>query len=208
MKLSVICNNKNTRVIVLTNSWVLAFQICWWTYLWFIEEHKLSCHIIMPFTIVRIIFFNRFCSVETQLEKLNDNCEWSITKNSCNNMHDSDYVISCTMETRSISNTFNKLLLQSDLHPTYIQTIYNGEEERINKNVSTYVEPLLNDINHPALVQYWKLNMDVTGYEKELMIRWADLQIKKKLISIIENLLANDHQRKHLVVAFSLHCGE
>ena len=86
-------------------------------------------------------------------------------------MHDSDYVISCTMETRSISNTFNKLLLQSDLHPTYIQTIYNGEEERINKNVSTYVEPLLNDINHPALVQYWKLNMDVTGYEKELMIR-------------------------------------
>ena len=68
-------------------------------------------------------------------------------------MHDSDYVMTCTMVIPFISNTLNKLLLKSDFHSSHIQTIYNGKEESINNIFSTYVEPLLNDINNPALVQ-------------------------------------------------------
>ena len=30
---------------------------------------------------------------------------------------------------------------------------------------SEYVEPLLKDINHPALLQEWKLNIDAAAYE-------------------------------------------
>ena len=61
-------------------------------------------------------------------------------------MHDSDYVTTCTSKIPYI-------WLQYDLHSSYNQTKYIGEEESINYILSTYVEPLLNLINHPALVQ-------------------------------------------------------
>ena len=32
---------------------------------------------------------------------------------------------------------------------------------------SAYVVPLLKDINHPALLQEWKLNLDAESYEKK-----------------------------------------
>ena len=68
-------------------------------------------------------------------------------------MHDSDYVMTCTNTIISISNTLKKLSLQSDLHSSYIQTKYNGKEEILNNILSTYIELLLNDINHPAMVK-------------------------------------------------------
>ena len=68
-------------------------------------------------------------------------------------MHDSDYIMTCTTAILSIPNTLNKLLLQYNLHSSYNQTKYIGEEEIIYKILSTYVEPLLNYINHPTLVQ-------------------------------------------------------
>ena len=86
-------------------------------------------------------------------------------------MHDSDNVMNCTTVIPSISNTLNNLLLQSDFHSSYIQTIYNGKEEVTNNIFSKYVEPLLNDINHPALVQEWKLNIDAAVYENKMMLR-------------------------------------
>ena len=80
-------------------------------------------------------------------------------------MHDSDYVMTCTTAIPSISNTLNKLLLNYDLHSSYNQTKNIGEEEIINNIFSTYVEPLLNYINHTKLVQEWKINIDAPAYE-------------------------------------------
>ena len=54
------------------------------------------------------------------------------------------------------------------MHSSYIKTIYNDKEEIINNIFIIYVELLLDDINHPALAQEWKLNLDATAYEKEL----------------------------------------
>ena len=85
---------------------------------------------------------------------------------SFNGIRDSDYVITCTNVIPSIPNTITKLLLQYNLYSSYNQNIYIGEDEIINKIFSTYVEPLLNYINHPELVQEWKLNLDAPGYEK------------------------------------------
>ena len=33
---------------------------------------------------------------------------------------------------------------------------------------SAYVVTLLKDINHPLLIQEWKLNLDATAYEKNI----------------------------------------
>ena len=57
-----------------------------------------------------------------------------------------------------------RLLLPSDLYWCYIQTIYNGKEEIINNIYSIYVEPWLNDVNNPALVQECKLNIYAAVY--------------------------------------------
>ena len=70
-----------------------------------------------------------------------------------------------TTEIPSISSTLKKLLLQYNFHSSYNQKIHIGEEEIIHNIFSTYVEPLLNCINHPALVQEWKLNIDAPEYE-------------------------------------------
>ena len=87
--------------------------------------------------------------------------------------------MTCNTAIPSISNTQNKLLLQCDLNSSYNQTRYNGEEEIIHKIFITYVEPLLNYINHPALVQEWILNIYNSAYEKKLMLTGIDLQIKR-----------------------------
>ena len=82
--------------------------------------------------------------------------------------YDSDYVITFNTTIISISNTLNKLLLHSSLHYSYIQTKYNDKEESINNIFGTYVEPLLNDINHPTLIQEWKINIDAASYESKI----------------------------------------
>ena len=80
-------------------------------------------------------------------------------------MHDSDYVMTCTTPSPSISSMLKKLLLQYNLHSSYNQTKYIGEEEIIHNIFITYVEPLLNYIKHPALVQAWKISLDDPAYE-------------------------------------------
>ena len=82
-------------------------------------------------------------------------------------MNDSDYVMTCTTTIPSISITIKNFLLRYNLHSSYNQNIYIGEEEIIHNIFSTYVEPLLNYINNPALVQEWKLNLDDPSYEKK-----------------------------------------
>ena len=74
--------------------------------------------------------------------------------------------MTCTTAIPSISNTLNKLLLQYNLYSSYNKTKYIGEEEITHNTFSTYVEHFLNYINHPALVQEWKLNLDAPAYEK------------------------------------------
>ena len=70
----------------------------------------------------------------------------------------------------SISNMLKNLLLQYDLYSSYNQKKNIGKYEIIHNIFSTYVEPLLNYINHTALVQELKLNLDAPAYENKLTI--------------------------------------
>ena len=45
-----------------------------------------------------------------------------------------------------------------------------GEEEILHNIFSKYVEPLLNYINHTALVQECRINIDTSAYENKLML--------------------------------------
>ena len=67
--------------------------------------------------------------------------------------HDSDYVMICTTAIPPISNTLKKFWIPSYFHSSYIQTIYNNKYESINNTFIKNVEPLLDYINHPALVE-------------------------------------------------------
>ena len=84
-------------------------------------------------------------------------------------MHDSEYFMTFTTAIPSISNTLNKLLLQYYLYSSYNQAKYIGKDEIIHNIFSTYVEPLLNYINHPELVQEWKLNLDAPVFLKMMI---------------------------------------
>ena len=55
----------------------------------------------------------------------------------------------------------------------------------IIKIFSSYVETLLKDINNPALLQEWKLNIEAAAHENKLMLTCFKIMIKKKLIVMI-----------------------
>ena len=84
-------------------------------------------------------------------------------------MRNSDYVMNFTTTITSTSITLKKFLLQYDLHSSYNQIKYIGEEEIIHNIFSTYVEPLLNYINHTALVQEWKNNLGAPAHENFML---------------------------------------
>ena len=55
------------------------------------------------------------------------------------------------------------------------------------KIFSAYVEPLLKYINHPALLQEWKLNLDAAEYETIYMLTCINL-LKKEINHYDSNL--------------------
>ena len=53
---------------------------------------------------------------------------------------------------------------------------------------NTYVEPLLDDINHTALVKERKINLDAVAYEKILDAKVNITSDKKKFIVLISKI--------------------
>ena len=50
---------------------------------------------------------------------------------------------------------------------------------------SEYVLPLLKDINHPELLQEWKINPDAEAYGKNIDANLSKRSLKHKLIVMI-----------------------
>ena len=76
--------------------------------------------------------------------------------------------MTCINKSSSTSNTLKEFLLYKSLHYSYIQTKYNDKEEIMNNTFIVYVEPLLDDINNPALIQERKVNIDAALYENKI----------------------------------------
>ena len=50
----------------------------------------------------------------------------------------------------------------------------------MNTIFNTYVTPQIKEINHPAFLQEWKLNLDVAEYEKNMKANMYQLSKKQK----------------------------
>ena len=76
--------------------------------------------------------------------------------------------MTCTTTITSTSNTLKNLAVNESFHSSYIQTQFNDKKETIINIFSASSEPLLKDINHPELIQEWKINPDFGEYEKHI----------------------------------------
>ena len=102
--------------------------------------------------------------------------------------HISVYVMTCINKITSTSNTLKKLLLHKSLHYSYIKTEYNNKADIINNTFITYVEPLINDINYPALIKEWKIDWDVSAHGKKIYANVYKPSAKQSIYCLAEGL--------------------
>ena len=76
-------------------------------------------------------------------------------------------------------------LTAARLHYSYIQTEFNDKNKMIIDIISAYVAPLLKDINHPVLLQEWKLNTYAATYSINIDASMSKPSDRNKLILII-----------------------
>ena len=78
-----------------------------------------------------------------------------------------DYVMECTTEFSSVANIIRKLYIQSPLHYVYQQKHYHDKQKEMDALFDEYQIPSFKNIDHPTLIQEWKLNLDAADYEKK-----------------------------------------
>ena len=83
------------------------------------------------------------------LEKLPNEVKYKIHAEDTDN---SEKVMTCTTRITSTSNTLKNLVVNKSFHSSYIQRKFNYKKDMIINIFGAYFEPLLKDINHPALL--------------------------------------------------------
>ena len=56
----------------------------------------------------------------------------------------------------SVANTIKKLHIQYNLHLTYKKNFYNDKQKEIDELFDKYHMPLINNLDHPALIEEQK----------------------------------------------------
>ena len=97
----------------------------------------------------------------------------------------SDKVMTCTTKIPSTSNSVKNLAVNKRFHSYCIQIEFNDKIDMIINIFGEYVEPLLEDINHPALLQEWKHNLDAAEYETNIDANLCKPSVKKIFIIMI-----------------------
>ena len=69
-------------------------------------------------------------------------------------------VVLCYTTIPSTSNTLKNLLAHSNYHSFYTTQEFNTKKGQMSTIFNTYVTPKIKEINHPAILQKWKLNID------------------------------------------------
>ena len=54
------------------------------------------------------------------------------------------------------------------MHLIYKQDYYEDKIREINEIFIDYLVPIMDDIDHPALIEEWKQNIDADSYENNL----------------------------------------
>ena len=91
----------------------------------------------------------------------------------------SDKVMICSTTIPSTSKKMKNLLVNESLHSSYIQKKITDKNDMIINIFSSYIEPLIKEINYPELLQEWKLNLDSTDYKQNIDANLYKLPEKK-----------------------------
>ena len=76
-------------------------------------------------------------------------------------------------------------MVNKSLHSSYIEIKLNNRNKMIINIFSVYVVPLLKYINHPELLQVWKLNLDDASYGNNIDSNMSKPSDKNKCIVMI-----------------------
>ena len=66
----------------------------------------------------------------------------------------------------SVANTTITLHIQKNMYLIYKQDFYIDKQKGIYKLFIEYLVPIMDDIDHPALIEEWKQKFDAAAYEK------------------------------------------
>ena len=67
------------------------------------------------------------------------------------------------------------------MHIIYKQDFYKNKEKEIYDLFLEYLVPVMDDLDHPTLIEEWKQNLDAAAYEKNTYKDVKLLSIKKKM---------------------------
>ena len=68
----------------------------------------------------------------------------------------------------STSNKLKNLVINSNYHSSYSTQEFNTKKEQMRNIFNIYVTPQIKEINHPAFLQGWKLNIDAAYHERNM----------------------------------------
>ena len=79
----------------------------------------------------------------------------------------------------STSNTLKNLVISLNYHSSYSTQEFNTKKEQMRNIFNTYVTPQIKEINHPAFLQEWKLNIDAAEYERNMAEKYNPFEKKE-----------------------------
>ena len=85
----------------------------------------------------------------------------------------------------STSNTLKNLVINSNYHSSYSTEELNTKNEQMSNIFSTYVTPQMKEINHPAIIQEWKLNIDASDYERNMAENYRPSEKNNLIVMLI-----------------------
>ena len=84
------------------------------------------------------------------------------------NQLNTDYVMVKKNAISAVANTIKQLHIQKNMHILYKQDLNKNKEKGIYDLFLEYLVPVTNNIEHPALIEEWRQNIDASAYEKYL----------------------------------------
>ena len=79
---------------------------------------------------------------------------------------DTYFVMAKNKAIYSVSNTIKTLHIQTNMYLIYKQDFYKDKQQEIDNFFIKYLVPVMNDLDHPELIEEWKQNIDAAAYER------------------------------------------
>ena len=76
--------------------------------------------------------------------------------------------MACYRAIPSVANTFKSIFICYSFYTDFVSTYYNDRVDVFRLIFAEYIEPYMKEIDHPALIQEWKLNLDTATYKNKL----------------------------------------